>query len=293
MAYPEKVNDIGAFLDETSSIEQNIANIRANIAGIQDFQTRILGSTSSKDEEILCRERNGLTDNTKQLLIENKDRIRKIQIENSKISNSDPNFGLRKQRFEFLREKFKNVLDEYRGLENSYMHQQAERIARQYKVIKPNATQQEIDDYVSNPNSQPVFQQALLRTGEARDVLGQVQRRHEDIKNIEQTISELAALFQELNLQVEEQDSTILNIEGDIENTTTKLEKAHEDLGKARLSALAARKKKWICAAIALIIIIIVAVVLAIKLTGNKSSSSSSSPTTTVTVSPSKTTSIP
>ncbi|CAG8741504.1 4311_t:CDS:1, partial [Acaulospora colombiana] len=141
-----------------------------------------------------------------------------------------------------------NVLDEYRGLENAYMQQQTERIARQYKVIKPNATQQEIDEYVSNPNSQPVFQQALLRTGEARDVLGQVQRRHEDIKNIEQTIAELAALFQELDLQIDAQDPLIVQIEGNVDDTNVKIEKAQGELTQAKMSAIAARKKKWICA---------------------------------------------
>ncbi|CAG8756958.1 17568_t:CDS:1, partial [Acaulospora colombiana] len=41
--YSEKANEFGAFLDETTAIEQNIGLIRKNIATIQDYQTRILG----------------------------------------------------------------------------------------------------------------------------------------------------------------------------------------------------------------------------------------------------------
>ncbi|RHZ83212.1 hypothetical protein Glove_99g193 [Diversispora epigaea] len=137
------------------------------------FRERI---TSTQDEETLAQEQDRIINNIRQLFAETKNRIKEIQLENSKIPTSDPNYQLRIQRFNFLREKFRNVLDEFHGAENTYIKQQSERIGRQYKVIKPNATQQKIQDYVSNPNSQPVFQQALLRTSETKEAMGQVQR---------------------------------------------------------------------------------------------------------------------
>ncbi|CAG8576768.1 7105_t:CDS:2 [Diversispora eburnea] len=240
MEYSEKVNDLGTFLNGAAAIEQNVTTIRTNINRTQDLQAQILGTTSTQDEEILAQERNKVINNIRQLFAETKDRIKEIQLENSKIPTSDPNYQLRIQRFNFLREKFGNVLDEFHEVESTYIKQQSERIGRQYKVIKPNATQQEIQDYVSNPNSQPVFQQALLRTGEAKEAMGQVQRRHEDIKHIEKTIVELAELFEELNLQISAADTTIIEVESNVENTTIGIQKANEALGKAKESALSA-----------------------------------------------------
>ncbi|CAG8753679.1 3611_t:CDS:1, partial [Cetraspora pellucida] len=113
----------------------------------------------------------------------------------------------------------------------------------------------------------------LLRTNESHDVLNQVKKRHNDIKRVEETVAELATLFKELYLQVEAQDKTVIDIEQNAIQTTTKLEKATNELDKAHESAAAARKKKWICFLIALIIIAIIAAVViyqVLKLKNNK-----------------------
>jgi len=210
-----------------------------------------------------------------------KDRIRIIQYDNARLPSTDPTFGIRQQRYEYLRTKLSSVLEEYRQAESNFMKQTKDRVARQYKVVNPSATQQEIDDFVSNSSSQPIFQQALLRTNEAKNALAEVQKRHEDIKNIENTITELATLFQELHLQVEAQDQTVINIGENAEVTAQKTEKTTEELGKATKLATAARKKKWICLGITLLIIIIIIVVVLIKFLPNKSNSPKPATTTT------------
>ncbi|CAG8485685.1 8310_t:CDS:1 [Racocetra fulgida] len=255
--------DIGAFLNETAAIDQNVTTIHANIAKIQKLQSNILVATSTNVVENTSHERDNLMNETRQLLIESKDRIRRIESENSRLPRSDPNYDLRTQRHGFLREKLSKILNEYREAENEYIRKQTERTVRQYKIVYPNATQQEIDNYISSPSGQPVFQSALLRTSESHEVLSQVQKRHNDIKRVEETVAELATLFKELYLQVEAQDKTVVEIEQNAVQTTNKLEKATDELDKARESAAAARKKKWICLLIALIILaIIVAIVI-------------------------------
>jgi syntaxin 1B/2/3 len=104
------------------------------------------------------------------------------------------------------------------------------------------------------------------RYGESRAAYREVQERHEDIKRIERTIAELAQLFNDMSILVEQQDETI-NI---IEAQATEVEKDVETgLGyteKAVTSAKSARRKRWICFLIILIILIIVGVVVAIQL---------------------------
>ncbi|RIA88700.1 t-SNARE, partial [Glomus cerebriforme] len=215
-------DNINGFLNEITEIDQKITNAKTNIVKIQEFQGQILNSTSTTQENFTTKEREALVSDTRNLLVECKDRIKRIQYDNVRIHSSDPNFGIRQQRYDVLRTKLSNVLEEYRQAESDFMKQTKVRMARQYKVVNPNATQQEIDDYLSNSDSQPIFQQALLRTNEAKSALAEVQKRHEDIKNIESTIAELAALFQELHLQVESQDQTVINIEQNAEATAQK-----------------------------------------------------------------------
>jgi syntaxin 1B/2/3 len=224
MAHSPGFNASGQFLEEASAIDQGIQKIQSNIDRIQTLQTHILVSTSYQQEDIHGKERESLIIETKNLLFELKDRIKKIQHENFRLPKNDPNISLRKQRHEYLHEKFTNVLDEYRNVEDTYMRQQKERMARQYRVVNPEANQQEIDDYLTNPSDQPVFQQAVIRTGEAKAALAEVQKRHGDIKQIEQTISELASLFSEMQLQVEEQDPVLASVEEAVTETLVKVE---------------------------------------------------------------------
>jgi syntaxin 1B/2/3 len=274
-------NNIGGFLNETTEIEQRITDAKANITRIQEFQGQILNSTSSSAVGSASRERENFVVNTRNLLIECKDRVKKIQYENARVPSTDPNFGIRQQRYEYLRTKLSNVLEEYRQVESNFMKQTKDRMARQYKVVNPSATQQEIDDYVSSSNSDPIFQNALLKSNEAKNALEEVQKRHEDIKNIENTIAELAALFQELHLQVEAQDQTVINIEQNAETVAQKTEQTTQELGKATLLATAARKKKWICLGIFLLIVIIIVVVVITQLPQIRGDNSNTSNATT------------
>ncbi|CAB4425582.1 t-SNARE [Rhizophagus irregularis] len=277
-------SNIGGFLSETTEIEQRITDAKSNITRIQEFQGQILNSTSTSTSNSAARERENIIANTRNLLIECKDRVKKIQYENARVPSSDPNFGIRQQRYEYLRTKLSNVLEEYRQVESDFMKQTKDRMARQYKVVNPNATQQEIDDYVSNSDSEPIFQHAILKTNEAKNALEEVQKRHEDIKNIENTIAELAALFQELHLQVEAQDQTIINIEQNAETIAEKTEQTTQELGKATLLAKAARKKKWICLVIFILIIIIIVIVIITQLPqirGDNSQSNNTNKTVT------------
>ncbi|CAG8575609.1 t-SNARE [Gigaspora rosea] len=251
------------FLEETKSIEDSISTIQQNIDRIQELQTHILGSTSSMQEDALNKERSILMGNTKDLLFQIKDRIKKIGYENAQLPKTDSSIVVRKQRHLHLHDKFNRVLDEYRRIEDIYMKLQKDRIIRQYKIVNPAATQEEIDNYVSDSSNQPVFQHAV-RTGEARTALAEVQKRHGDIKEIENTISELVGLFTEMQLQVEEQDPVLDHIEESVDGVTVKLEQASKDIEEANKSALGSRKKKWILfGVIFVVILIIIAIIIA------------------------------
>ncbi|CAG8565666.1 15748_t:CDS:2 [Funneliformis mosseae] len=52
---------------------------------------------------------------------------------------------------------------------------------------------------------------------DSKRVLEEVNRRHDDIKQIERTIAELVELFEEMKLQVELQDYIIVKIANEVE----------------------------------------------------------------------------
>ena len=52
------------------------------------------------------------------------------------------------------------------------------------------------------------------RYGAARGAYREVQERHAEIQKIEKTLTELAQMFSEMAMLVEQQDETIVNVEG-------------------------------------------------------------------------------
>ena len=67
--------------------------------------------------------------------------------------------------------------------------------------MKPDATPEEVKAVVNDDSGGQIFSQALLnsnRYGEAKSAYREVQERHEDIKKIEKTLTELAQLFNDV-----------------------------------------------------------------------------------------------
>lgn len=115
------------------------------------------------------------------------------------------------------------------------------------------------------------FQLRTNRTGHASSVLGNVRARHNELQRIEQTLTELAILYQELATIVEQQEPVIDAAEQNAEQTVDNLKSGTEHVDKGIKSARNRRKLKWWCALIVALIIIaiVLGVALGITLTKN------------------------
>lgn len=113
------------------------------------------------------------------------------------------------------------------------------------------------------------------RTGQASAVLGNVRARQNELQRIEQSISELVNLFQDLDTLVVLQDPVVEQMEDRTEATNVNLAKGTGEVERGIVHARRTRRNKWICAGIVLLIIIAIAlgVGLGISLTKGKSDS--------------------
>lgn len=102
------------------------------------------------------------------------------------------------------------------------------------------------------------------RQGQSQTTLNAVRQRSEAIQNIEETMIELAELFQDLDVLVMQQEAQVKMIEEKGEEVQQDLEKANIELDTGIKSARGARKKKWICLFLVLFILIAIAVAVAV-----------------------------
>nr|CAG8553008.1 4154_t:CDS:2 [Entrophospora candida] len=234
-------NDVGAFFDEVSSISDMIRKAQANISQIDELHSRTLGIIS--DDERIKRQLESITSETRGILTQIKDRIKKLEVSNLKQARSGD------IETSNLRQKFMETLQNYQNVEYQNRQKYRQRMERQYKIVKPQATQEEIDSAIDNDDGGQVFAQSLMnstRIGAAKEALKE----------------ELANLFHEMSIIVEAQDQTIVDVEQEATQVSTNLEQGAQHVDQALTSARAARKKKWYCFGISIILLIVLIIVL-------------------------------
>jgi len=262
-------DSMNEFYSEISSLQDAIRTFNDNVARIADLHSRSLNNLDDATAQRNAQQLDQLVDETSTLSGELKRRIKDLE----RQGGSGRDGQIRKQQTALVKSKFVEAIQSYQSEEQQYRTKYKQRLERQFKIVKPEASPEEVRAVVNDDAGGQIFSQALLnsnRYGASRAAYREVQERHEDIKRIEKTLGELAQLFNDMSILVEQQDDTINHIEA----TAATVEKDTEaGLGyteKAVVSARAARKKRWICFIICLIILIIIGVVVAIEVVHNQ-----------------------
>jgi len=173
---------------------------------------------------------------------------------------------MRRNRTALVRSKFFEAIQNYQKVEQEYRAKSRQRVERQLRIVKPDATPEEVAA-VAEGGGQQIFAQALTsspRYGESRTAYREVQERQQDLKKMEQTLGELAQLFIDMGTLVEQQEETIDNIESTAKDVEADAGKAVKHLGKAVIHARSYRKGRWICFFVLLFVIAVLAIVLGV-----------------------------
>jgi syntaxin 1B/2/3 len=170
------------------------------------------------------------------------DRVRTIK---SKPESRQPMYARQVERAEG---RLRDAIQEFQKQEAVYRQETNNRLGRQLRIVRPDATDAEIREAVDTGNTQ-VFQQAVMgsRSEQATRVLGAVQRRHEEILQIERSMMELLDLLNDMNQLLVKQEVTVNAIDTHAEQAAEDMGKANEELEVAVTTARKTRKKKWIC----------------------------------------------
>jgi len=258
-------DDLSAFYAEISSLQDQIRSFNESVAAIGDLQSRSLNNMDDAAGRRNAAELERLVDTTSSLSGELKRRIKDLE----RTGGGGRDGQVRKQQTAFVKSKFVEAIQNYQQVEQQYRQKYKQRIERQIKIVKPDATADEVQAVVNDEGGGQIFSQALLnsnRYGESRAAYREVQERHADIKKIEKTLTELAQLFQDMSVLVEQQDEQINVIQSNAVNIDTDIETGYKHTEKAVDSARAARKKRWICFWISIVIIIVVIIIILVVL---------------------------
>ncbi|KAH7149553.1 t-SNARE [Dactylonectria estremocensis] len=244
------------FLSRVQSLRNDIKALTTSIDYIGQLHQRTLGSTdgAAKDQ---------LEHYVAQTQISNtaiKDGIKGLERDLAKTTDTSRN--TKNTQLQSLKTFFKSELDKYQSIERDYKQRYRDQIARQYRIVNPDASEEEVQEAAqADWGNEGVFQTALKtnRHGHASSLLGNVRARHSELQRIEQTLSELAILYEELATVVEQQEPVIQAAETNAINTVENIEKGNEQVKVANEHARNRRKLKWWCALVVFLIILAIA----------------------------------
>lgn len=255
VAFMNEIQDINAQLDNYSGLVELVANKQR--AHLQDLDL------TDDEAEYAAKQIDALVLEALSLQSELKSRIKNAQTQAVQLGNQQ-----KIDQAESARNKFLELIQKFRLTESNNREQTRLQAERQYRIVKPDATDEEVRAVVEDGSAnQQIFQQALMqlnRRGEARTVLNEVQVRHRELLKLEKTMAELTQLFHDMEELVVEQDQPIQQIEQQVAEAQHDIEQGVGHTQKAVVLAKKARRKRLWCFFIIVIIIVIIAVILGV-----------------------------
>lgn len=227
--------DIDAGIDEAGEI----------LRELQVLQGKAINDANASSESSLNRQ---LEAQSSQLMSMYRELVGKLKTIKQMPESGQPKNAPQVQRVD---RKLKKAMEAYRQADADYRRRLQEQMARQYRIVRPDASEAEVRAVVEDPSQQQqVFQQAMMqsdRRGQAQSTMNAVRSRHEAIQNIERQMIELAELFTDMDNLVMQQEAAVTNIEMKGEEVVENMDKGNEEIGTAIVHARNTRKWKWWC----------------------------------------------
>jgi syntaxin 1B/2/3 len=200
-ANPNGPSSTGNFYDQVDHTKRTIERIQKQMERIRSLQSRILNSTTTDESDHYTTQLDQLTDETSAMLQSVRKTLKQMSAETSKLPPGAEQHS-RKGQQGSLAKKLMSVAEEYQQLQTSFKQRYKQRMEREIRIAQPNATEADIQRAIENPQQGSAFASQLMssRSAQQRKVLEDVQTRHQELQKIEQSINELFALFQEMQL---------------------------------------------------------------------------------------------
>ncbi|ODV93482.1 hypothetical protein PACTADRAFT_52059 [Pachysolen tannophilus NRRL Y-2460] len=250
----EDSDDLVKFMNQISDINNDLDNYQQVIKTVEQRQNSLISQISEEEEEYTRKQLDQLVSEANSIQLSLKSKIKNVQ----QLAIGDQT---KTAQAENSRQRFLELIQSYRIIEANYRDQNKIQAERQFRIVKPDATEEEVKDAIEDAGGQQIFSTALLnanRRGEAKTALQEVQLRHRELQKLEKTMAELTQLFHDMEELVAEQEEQIEDVDEQVEAAQADIEQGIGHTNKAVVSARKARRKKLWCLLICIVIICVI-----------------------------------
>lgn len=253
---------------------QDVENIKSDISAVTSATEQI---TTLKDKAVLATsetEESQISDTIKDLVTNTNGRAKKcknmlglLKEENSNLKQDTKqckptDLRVRENLVNTLLRKFIDEMKRYQNSQQQYKTDVKKKVTRQVQMIKPDATDQDVDEIMrSEGGREALYQQQILSGGVNDQIKTQyraVAGKYQDVLTLEASVAELHQMFLDFALLTEQQGELLDQIEYQVKTAADYVEDANEDVYEAIEYQKKIRKKQcWIILIVVVLVIII------------------------------------
>ncbi|BBN17264.1 syntaxin 1B/2/3 [Marchantia polymorpha subsp. ruderalis] len=268
---PDGGADMLQFFNEVGVIKTDMAQIRKNLAKLQDAHEETKTVTNAKAMKALKERMEKDIDEVSKVAQHIKGKIEaldKSNIANRKKPNCGEGSSTDRTRMSMtatLKKKLKELMTEFQALRQKFTDEYREVVERRvFTVTGQKADEGTIDQLIETGDSEQIFQKAIQEQGRGQilDTIAEIQERHDAVKDIEKKLLELHQIFLDMAVLVEAQGELLDNIETQVSKAVTYVQEGTVALQTAK--KLQRGTRKCMCIAIILLLIIIIIIVVAV-----------------------------
>ncbi|KAJ0401089.1 hypothetical protein P43SY_005694 [Pythium insidiosum] len=257
------------FFKDVEDMQADLANINLGTQKIAELNQRAVLATSNAEEQAVSNELTLVIETSNRHATHAKGILEALKKESAdrKKDKSTPvsEIRIRDNMCATLTKKFMDCMKEYQKAQQKYKNDMKAKVKRQVQIVKPDASEAEIDAVMRSPDPGSIYKSAILQgpADAIRDVYLNVQDKYQDVLRLEQSVAELHQMFLDLALLVEQQGEMLDQIEFQVRTAANYVEQGNQEVVKALKSQKSARKKKCCLLFVGIAIILVIVLVAA------------------------------
>jgi len=250
------------FFKEVDGINADIKAVSQAAKGIAIINEKAMRATTTAEEKSLSKQLGPLIASTNKRAKRSKTLLGLLKEETEKLKGTGKlnasDVRVRENMNTTLTKKFIDEMKSYQQSQQKYKTDIKNKVKRQVQVIKPDATDEEINEVMkSEGGKDALYKQSILAGGvndQIKTTYAKVAGKYQDVLTLEQSVTELNQMFLDFALLTEQQGELLDQIEFNVTQATDYVEEANVETHTAIVYQKSIRKKQCM-----IIIIVVVA----------------------------------
>mmetsp|Transcript_36627 Transcript_36627/g.76854 ORF Transcript_36627/g.76854 Transcript_36627/m.76854 type:complete len:332 (-) Transcript_36627:184-1179(-) len=263
---PSQPEHMKQFFDDVEAIKLDISAVADATEKINAMKDKAVLATSEVEESNISDTIQTLVQGTNSRAKKCKNLLGLLKEENANLKKEEKakptDLRVRDNLVNTLLRKFIDEMKRYQNAQQQYKTDVKKKVTRQVQMIKPDATDAEVDQIMrSEGGREALYQQQILSGGVNDQIKTQyraVAGKYQDILTLEASVAELHQMFLDFALLTEQQGELLDQIEYQVRSAADYVEDANVDVYEAIEYQKKIRKKQcWILLIVVVLVVIL------------------------------------